>query len=250
MEKKNRDYVTVATKMSSAANKRIEKIARKKGLTKYDLIQMVCDTIIRYMDDEHNLTPEMERAMSIFEHMVGWKDAFNLADPYTTPEVVEATYYLTGENKRGVRGVHVKMPFFGTWTQTANIQQIIERTICQLSPERYRRLRALAVEMDCSSLLDLFDALIDYHAKEQDVASMREEFEDANRSEYGQKPVSNAYKRHHKATMDMFEESERKKLEEEKQKEEEERKRIAERSEEARIWLEENMPFKPFCTEW
>ena len=259
MQDRREGYQTVATKISNLAYERLNKIARKKGLTIYELIQMVCDTLIRYMDDRHNLTPEMERAMSIFEHMIGWQGAFNLADPTVAPEVCEATYYLTADGKKGVRAVHVEKPFFGHWRENENIQQILERTIELLSPQRYRRLRALAVELDCTSLLDLFDHLIDYHTHEQDAAAPRHEFEDADRSEFGKKPVSTAYKRHHKQDMTMFEKWEETKgqpfgeradeymaeLERQAAKEEEKQ-----RSEEARQWLEDNMDFRPIGYEW
>lgn len=208
MQDPREGYQTVATKISNIAYERLNKIARKKGMTIYELIQMVCDTLIRYMDDRHNLTQDMERAMSIFEHMIGWQGVFNLADPTIMPEVCEATYYLTAEGKRGVRAVHVEKPFFGNWKENENVQQIMERTIDLLSPQRYRRLRALAVELDCSSLLDLFDHLIDYHTREQDAAALRREFEDADRSEFGKKPNSTAYKRHHKQDMTMFDQLE------------------------------------------
>ena len=59
----------------------MKKLSEKKGLSIYELLQMMCDTALRYMDESHNLTPEMEKAMSIFEHMEGWKNALNLADP-------------------------------------------------------------------------------------------------------------------------------------------------------------------------
>ena len=61
--------VVVATKLPRTAAERLAKIAKKKKTTIYALIQMCCDTIIRYMDDRHNLSEEMERAMAIFEHM-------------------------------------------------------------------------------------------------------------------------------------------------------------------------------------
>jgi len=115
------------------------------------------------------------------------------------------------------------------------------------------------VERDCTSLLDLFDHLIDYHTREQDAAALRHEFEDADRSEFGKKPVSTAYKRHHKQDMTMFEKWEETKgqpfgeradeymaeMERQAAKEEEQQ-----RSEEARQWLEENMEFRPIGYEW
>ena len=191
----------MATKVSTEARESFVKICQAKGMTPYELLQIVIDTLIRYMDDRHNLTPEMEQAMSIFEHLQGWKDAFNLADPTTRPEITEATYYLRDSDKKGVRGVHVEMPFMGTWSQTYNIQEILEQTICLLMPERYKRLRLLAVDNNCSSILQLVDMLIDEHSKDADVAVMRQGFEDANRSDYGKKPADSPYKRKHYKTV-------------------------------------------------
>ena len=199
--KENDHYKTVATKLSCEAYARMERLSKKKGLTTYEMIQMVCDTLIRYMDDRHNLTPEMEQAMSIFEHLEGWKNAFNLADTTTQPSITEATYYLRDPDKKGVRGVHVEIPFMGQWTQTYNIQEILEQTICLLMPERYKRLRLLAVDNNCSSILQLVDMLIDEHSKDADVAVMRQGFEDANRSDYGKKPADAPYKRKHYKTV-------------------------------------------------
>lgn len=193
-------YVVVATKVSPDANSRLEALAASKELTKYELIQMVCDTLIRYMDDRHNLTAEMEQAMSIFEHMTGWKNAFNLADPTTDPQVEEATYYLVSSGKKGFRAVHVTRPFMGDWQEDANIQRIIERTINLITPERYMRLRRLAVDFECSSLLELMDKLIDMHSDDVDLHEFRKTFEDANRTdngkplEYGAKTKSVHYK--------------------------------------------------------
>ena len=61
------EYVVLATKVSRITAEHLARIAKKKGMTIYELIQMVCDTLRRYMDDRHNLSEEMERAMSIFE---------------------------------------------------------------------------------------------------------------------------------------------------------------------------------------
>lgn len=190
-------FRVMATKVSAEAREAFTKICAAKGMSPYELLQIVIDTLIRYMDDRHNLTPEMEQAMSIFEHLEGWKDAFNLADPTTQPEITEATYYLRDPEKKGVRGVHVETPFMGDWGMTYNIQEILEKTINLLMPERYKRLRLLAVDNNCSSILQFVDQLIDEHSKDADVAAMRQGFEDANRSEYGRRPADEPYRRKH-----------------------------------------------------
>lgn len=198
-------YVVVATKVKPEANERLDRLAQKKGLSKYELIQMVCDTLIRYMDDQHNLTAEMEQAMSIFEHMTGWKEAFNLADPTTDPEIQEATYFLGTSGRKGFRAVHVFRPFFGQAEQTENIQQIIERVISLITPERYRRLRMLAVEMDCNSLLELLDRMIDMMTSDVDLQAIRETFEDNDRGDYGQKPAGQRFVSTHATSIEKFE---------------------------------------------
>ena len=235
MQDGSKGYKVVATKISSSCYERLNKIARKKGMSVYNLIQMVCDTLVRYMDDRHNLSPAMEQAMSIFEHMDGWKGAFNLADHSTAGMVAEATYFIGDERKHGKRAVHVEKPFMGTWTQTVNIQQIVERTMELVLPERYRRLRMLAVDMDCMSILELLDKMIDFHAKDIDLQMMRKEFEDADRSEFGRKPKEDGpYRRKHFKGVDMF---------------------VKEETESAddtdhRQWLEDNAGFTPHGSEW
>lgn len=204
-----KNYVKKQTKVHPFINHRLEKIAKKKGISVYGMLQMVCDTLARYMDDRHNLTPEMEKAMSIFEHMEGWANALNLADPTVQKIIGEATYffYEPEGKKKGCRAVHVIKPLknegsdkqmlnpLGDWQQTINIQDILERTVCLLMPERYARLRKMAVDKECSSIVELIDTLIDEHSQDEDVKFFREAFEDAERSEYGKQPWRQPFKR-------------------------------------------------------
>ena len=197
MEDKKK-YIKKQTKVHPFIHHRLEKIAKKKGISVYEMLQMVCDTLTRYMDDRHNLTPEMEKAMSIFEHMEGWANALNLADPTVQKIIGEATYFVYDPEgkKKGCRAIHVTKPFFGNWEQNFNIQEILERTICLLMPERYSRLRKLAVDKECSSIVELIDTLIDEHSQDEDVKFFREAFEDAERSDYGKQPWEQPFKRH------------------------------------------------------
>ena len=205
MAEQQDNYEVVATKVSKPIRHRMQSLLRKRGLSEYEMLQMVYETLVRYMDDRHNLTPEMERAMFIFEHMRGWANAFNLADPTIEPEIVSATYYLGDPSKIGVHAVHVERPMLKElseeWMQTINVQDILEQTICLLMPERYKRLRSLAVDMDCSSILELIDTLIDEHSKDADFAEVRQGFEDANRSDFGKTPADAPYRRKHYKTV-------------------------------------------------
>lgn len=203
------NFVSVAGKISTWSYGRIMRILKRRGLNIYQMIQNFCDTIIRYMDDRHNRTPDVEKAMNMFEGMIGWENNFNLCDPNTKPEISEATYYLSDftkdKAKKGVRVVHVERPLMDKWTQTFNVQQILERFMCLTFPSLYRRLRFIAVCRECTSILELLIDIVGELEREEDKKELLRDFEDANRGDFGQKPhEGQPYKRPYEASQDTL----------------------------------------------
>lgn len=197
-------YRVISTKIKEQTAKLIERICAKKHLTIYTLFQMYADVTVRYMSDRHNLTPEIERMMQNFENLEGWDKAFSLADDNTQPEVATALYFIGDANHKDVRGIMIEKPFFGHWTQDFNVQHILERTICLLFPSRYRKMRRIANDMGATSLLDMFDKLIEDYVRDSDSAAIRAEFEDCDRSDYGTKPSDHRYKQKKHFTPDSM----------------------------------------------
>ena len=179
--------VVVATKLLRTAAERLAKIARKKDMSIYELIQMVCDTLIRYMDDRHNLSEEMERAMSIFEHMVGWADALNLADPTVQKEIAQAVYIFQDADgqKKGFRAVMVSKPWMGIWDETENVMDIFERIFNICMPELYMKLFRARIILGCERVSEVINMLADAEVIMHLNGEFRQEFEDASRSENG-----------------------------------------------------------------
>jgi hypothetical protein len=187
-EQSNQDkHVVVATKLSRPAAERLAKIAKHKGMTIYELIQMVCDTLIRYMDDRHNLSEEMERAMSIFEHMVGWADALNLADPTVQKEIAQAVYIFQDTNgeKKGFRAVMVDKPFMGQWTEDQNVMHIFERIFNICMPDLYMKLFRARILLGCNNVSEVINLLADAQVIMHLNDEYRKDFEDADRAENG-----------------------------------------------------------------
>ena len=186
-DKKPRQKPSVATKISPEADAQLERIARKKGMTKFALLQMVCDTLIRYMSDAHNLTPEIEQAMAIFEHMVGWADQLNLADPTAQKEVAQAVYILqdAGGDKKGFRATMVDKPWMGVWKQTENVMDIFERLFNILMPELYMKLFRARIILECSRVSEVINLLVDAEVLNHMNDEYRKEFEDAGRADNG-----------------------------------------------------------------
>lgn len=185
-------YITLATKVSRTAAEQLARIAKKKDMTIYELIQMVCDTLIRYMDDRHNLSEEMERAMSIFEHLTGWADALNLADPTVQKEIAQAVYIFSEvesvdkkERKKGFRAVMVSKPFMGTWDETSNVMDIFERIFNICMPELYMKLFRARIILGCERVSEVINMLADAEVIMHLNGELRQEFEDAARMDNG-----------------------------------------------------------------
>lgn len=249
-------FKVIATKVSTFVKERIGRICKKRGLNEYDMLQMMCDCIVRYMDDRHNLTPEMERVMRIFEHLEGWKNAFNLADHTTESDICEAFYVMSAKGKKGFRVIHVQRPWWDgvkEWKQSENIQMMLERFFEVLMPERYKRLRMLSAEKGMESQLDLLDYLIDSQLSDEYNAQYRQEFEDAARAENG-KPLAYGERtkrvKHHSPD-DYIEQGVIQFGEEDRELAAEEVKESMEHDPDAeRKWLEENSDYMPFGHEW
>ena len=191
------------TKVSKETYDALKRIERKQGISIYGIIQNMCDCIRRYTEDRTRLSPMVEKAMNMLEHMIGWKDNFNVADPSAEPEISEATYYLNDKNgKKGIRVVHVERPFFGEWKQTMNLQQILERFMCLTFPSLYRRLRYLAVCRECTSILELLFDIVGELESEEDKRDLAQPFEDAQRSDFG-KAVEYGQRTRRKKHQDM-----------------------------------------------
>ena len=190
------EWVQITTKLSPEAYKRLRELCAKKQMKPYTMLQNMCDVVIRYMDDKHNLSPAIEEMMRIFEHMEGWHNCFNWGDYQANPEVGEATYFLQNPGQPGIRAVHVTKPFCGQWSEDRNIQHIVERMICLLLPNRYKQLRQMAVDLNCTNLLELLDKICGDHVKEEDAKALRAPFENNDLSEQGRKRWEERYKRH------------------------------------------------------
>ena len=180
-------YKNVSSKLSQYSIERLTRIAQKKNMSIYQLIQMVCDTIIRYMDDRHNLSEEIERAMAIFEHMTGWADALNLADPTVNKEVAQAVYIFQDADgeKKGFRATMVNKPYFEQWTQTDNVMDIFERIFNICMPELYLKLMRAKIILGCNRVSEVINMLADAEVIMHLNGELRQEFEDASRMDNG-----------------------------------------------------------------
>jgi len=209
MEGKKKEMVQ--TKVSVEAYARLQSICKKYGITLYDMVQMFCDCIIRFMDTEHNLDENLLRIMRMFEGLPGWRLSMRLTDEMDeNVEIVEAFYVIRHRKRKGAtRIVHVTRPMLDGdadgWTATYNIQKQLERFIELTNNSLYLHLRRLAVDLGTESMLDTLHTIANLYMENPDEKELRISFEDNDWHERAKMTQDTRYERRRSHSMDYME---------------------------------------------
>lgn len=185
-QQQNDHFVTLATKVPVEAARQLSRLARSRGTNIYGLIQLVCEFLIRFMSDRHNLNAEMQRLIQMFHQQYGWKDAFTRFDKSVTEEEIAQEIVITqAAGKRWFKVTMIEKPFMGEWLADDNVVHIVERVIEVCLPETYRRLRLMSGEMGYGSICELILDFADHRRLEYLNREVAEQFSDNRRSDYG-----------------------------------------------------------------
>ena len=170
------------TKVTPEVYARLQSICKQYGFSVFEMLRMLSECIIRFMDDRHNLSDDLVRVIRMFEDLPGWRRSICIADGLKNMEIVEAFYVLRdSRNPNGVRLVHVERPTMAGdadgWNATYNMQRIFERFMELLNPSLYRHLRQLAVDLGTASMLDTVHSIASLYKENPDETELRIQFE-------------------------------------------------------------------------
>lgn len=166
----NNKYEGMGTKVSPAMAEVLDKICEVMQVDIYHLLQWFCYTIIRASSPHHELSPEIQKIMTMLETDAGWQRAFNLCNPDGL-DCAQVILILQQKDKKGFGAVMIDKPFMGAATQTECVDDILER-VCQVTMRGiYRKLREMGAKMDCRNLSDVLLTMIDA----QSIIEMDEE---------------------------------------------------------------------------
>lgn len=197
-------YKVIATKVSPEAAEMLEALAKRHGMNVYTLLQMMCRVLVTMMCEEAPVSEELAKIVRLFEGMSKGKDRFSVIDRTDTAKVDAAVYFLGANGKAGNEAVMVDKRTDGQLAQTYNLQVILEAFLCKALPSFYRRLRAIGVELECGSIYETIDKIIDlqmFDPNEQEVHRM---FKDNERCEWGGKRAEAPYVRHNNRDIDKL----------------------------------------------
>ena len=192
--------IVVNTKVTPESFARIKAICKKFGFSPYDLLQMLLDCMIRYMDEYHNLSEDLRRIIRMFEDMPGWKTALRLTEPMDDAEIMEAFYVLRRPKGTGApRIVHVTRPMLDGddlgWLVTYNIQLAFDQFIKTINDSFYRHLSQLCVELGNESILDTIQTIVNLYKENPNDEEMRQMFADNDWHENAKMHDRQQYKR-------------------------------------------------------
>lgn len=178
-QKDTERFVTVSTKITNESAEILNRIAKSRGIQVYELLQLMCQVLVRSTSDRHNLSDEISRLLTLFHSEPGWKNAYNICNPTAESEVAQEVVILQQPGKKGFGAVMVDKPYMGQWTQTMCVDDIVERIIEVCMPGVYRRIRRLSISMECESITDLLITLTDAREIAELEESDRKEMEAA-----------------------------------------------------------------------
>lgn len=180
-DKTTNKTMQLQTKVSPEVYARLESICQTYGFSIFQLLRMLSECIIRYMDDQHNLSDDLIRVMRMFEDIPGWRKSICLAEGLEDMNIVEAFYVLRAKHLNGYRLVHVERPVMqgdeDGWIATFNVQRMTERFVELLNPSLYKHLRMLAVDLGTQSMLDTIHTIANLYKENPDEVELRLQFE-------------------------------------------------------------------------
>ena len=221
--------IVLNTKVSPEAHGRLKAICEKYDFKIYDMLQMMCECLIRFMDEEHNISEEMMKVIRMFENLPEWKTTVRITEPFimtrkkevvrgsikkvvevdTSVEIVEAFYVIRRKGKTGSRLVHVVRPTMENdaegWQCNYNTVQQLERFMELTNESLYKHLRCLSTDLGTVSLLDTIHTIANLYRENPDEGELRLQFESNDWVKGAQAHRDTAFKRRNSHSMAYIE---------------------------------------------
>lgn len=171
------DNPIISTRVDAETFARLKSICQQRGISMYDLLQLFCMTIVRYMDDDHNLSEDLRRVMQLLGDPTQWRRMNTLMEQTADMQLMEQYGILRRKNRHGDIVCHVSSPMMGEQHITYNVADIFDRFLHSLMPDLYRRIQLLGEEMQTRDVLDTVRQMTDEMLNDPYEACIREEFE-------------------------------------------------------------------------
>lgn len=189
----------VQTKVPKHIKQLIDILAAQRGLSSYELLQLLINGFITAAKASGPLSPELKTIIEAIKIDSSWRNAFSFTGISSTTEIEQAILVLRqkdihGHPKDGYGIAMIDRPFCGDTTMTVCVDDIFERVVKVSMPGLYKRLDKVGKRLFCNSMREtltlLAELMNDSLDKEEERAEMPgygEHHDFGKKIEYGNK---------------------------------------------------------------
>lgn len=136
-------------------------LARQRGMTSYELLQLLINGFITAAKHEGPLTPELRLLIDSLKLDVAFSKAFNFASPTATAEIAQMILILQQPGRKGFGLMMIDRPFMGDAVVTHCVDTILERVTEVGMADLYKELRQIGVKLDSQSVRETLVRMCD-----------------------------------------------------------------------------------------
>ena len=167
----NDGFELVQTKVPVHVKQLLDILAKQRGMSTYELLQLLIDGFITAAKASGPLSPQMKTLLEMLQTDTSWKGAFSFAGLSGTTDVEQVILIMrqrdpAGRAKPGFGIAMIDHPCCGGTTMTLCVDDILERVVEVSMKGLYRQLRQIGVSLESNSIRETLTLLCDAKAIE------------------------------------------------------------------------------------
>ena len=136
-------FTSVATKLNTKDRDKLVSVAKRFGMSPYELLQSLLLSLLRYCDHSSDTTTETEDMMcAFFNNTIGVDQIFNplSLSQKGNAKIVKAILFIKSPDKKGTQLISVYKNEFGNIKESYNVQDMFIDLLNTADPEVLRIL--------------------------------------------------------------------------------------------------------------
>jgi hypothetical protein len=159
-------FELVQTKVPAHIKQLLDILAKQRGMSTYELLQLLIDGFITAAKASGPLSPQMKTLLEMLQTDTSWKGAFSFTGLSGTTDVEQVILIMrqrdqAGRAKPGFGIAMIDHPFCGGTTMTICVDEILERVVEVSMKGLYRQLRQIGVSLESESMRETLTMLCD-----------------------------------------------------------------------------------------
>ena len=164
-------FELVQTKVPQHVKQLLDILAKQRGMSIYELLQLLINAFITAAKANGPLSPQMKTLIEMLQTDTSWKGAFSFTGLSGSTDIEQVILIMrqrdqAGRAKPGFGIAMIDHPCCGGTTMTLCVDDILERVVEVSMKGLYRQLRQIGVSLESESIRETLTLLCDAKAIE------------------------------------------------------------------------------------